>query len=80
MSSTGLASLVAHVAFWLLLVCGWLTEDLSPRAAALFVFAWLAGLFLLPYAPYGTALFSPAVAVLDIALVLTIFKGDVRLH
>jgi hypothetical protein len=30
--------------------------------------------------PYGAALFSPAVAVLDIALVLILFKGDVRLH
>jgi hypothetical protein len=80
MSSVGLASLVAHAAFWLLLFCGWLTEDLSARGIAIYAIAWLAGLFLLPYAPYGAALFSPAVAVLDIALVLTIFKGDVRLH
>jgi hypothetical protein len=80
MSSAGLASLVAHAAFWLLLCVGWLSEELSPRAAVIFAIAWLAGLFLLPYAPYGTELFAPLVAVLDIALVLTIFKGDVRLH
>jgi hypothetical protein len=80
MSSAGLASLVAHIAFWLLLFCGWLTKDVGPRGAVIYVFAWLAGLFLLPYVPYGAALFSPAVAILDIILVLTIFKGDVRLH
>lgn len=80
MSSVGLASLFAHVAFWLLLFYGWLSEDLTPRAAVILALVWLAGLLLLPYMPYGAALFSPAVAVLDIALVLTIFKGDVRLH
>jgi hypothetical protein len=80
MGSAGLASLVAHIAFWLLLLWGWLSEELSPRGAAIYALAWLAGLFLLPYVAYGAALFSPAVAVLDIALVFTIFKGDVRLH
>lgn len=80
MSSAGLASLVAHAAFWLLLIAGWLTEDLSARAAVIYAIVWLAGLFLRSYVPYGDALFSPAVAILDIALVLTIFKGDVRLH
>jgi hypothetical protein len=80
MSSAGLASLVAHLAFWLLLFCGWLTEDVGARGIVIYAIAWLAGLFLLPYVPYGDALFSPAVAILDIALVLTIFKGDVRLH
>ena len=80
MGSDGLASLFAHTAFWLLLFYGWLSEDFSPRGVITFALAWLAGLVLLPYVPYGAALFSPAVAVLDIALVLTIFKGDVRLH
>jgi hypothetical protein len=80
MGSAGLASLFAHAAFWLLLFYGWLSEDLSARGAVVFVVAWLAGLFLLPYATYGSALFAPLVALLDIALVLIIFKGDLRLH
>lgn len=81
MSSAGLASLVAHAAFWLLLVCGWLAEEITPRSAAIFICSWLAGLVLLPYvASYGDALFAPLVAILDIALVLIIFKGDIRLH
>jgi hypothetical protein len=33
----------------------------------------------LPLIPYGALLFSSWVAVLDIALVFIIFKGDVRL-
>jgi hypothetical protein len=40
---------------------------------------WLAGCFGLPYLPDGAAMFPPFVAVLDIALVFIIFKGDVRL-
>jgi hypothetical protein len=80
MGSAGLASLFAHAAFWLLLFYGWLSEDLSARGVVIFVLAWSAGLLLLPYMPYGDALFSPCVALLDIALVLTIFKGDLRLH
>ena len=80
MGSAGLASLFAHAAFWLLLFYGWLSEDLSPRATVIVALLWLAGLFLLPYAPYGTELFAPLVALLDIALVLIVFKGDVRLH
>jgi hypothetical protein len=80
MGSAGLASLFAHVAFWLLLSYGRLSETLTARGAVIFVIVWLAGFLLLPYVPYGDALFSPSVAVLDIALVLTIFKGDLRLH
>jgi hypothetical protein len=40
---------------------------------------WLAGFLGLPYFTYGATLFSPFVAVLDIALVFIIFKGDIRL-
>lgn len=31
------------------------------------------------YVPYGNLFFPPAVAVADIALVLLIFKGDLRI-
>jgi len=42
---------------------------------------WVAGAAGLPYVPYAPAraMFSSYVAVLDIALVFIIFKGDVRL-
>lgn len=44
-----------------------------------FLVLWFAGFYGLPYLPYGAAMFSSFVALLDIALVLLIFRGDVRL-
>ena len=47
---------------------------------AILLFLSFAGLFGLPHVPYGPAMFSSFVAVLDVALVFLIFKGDVRLN
>jgi hypothetical protein len=77
--SAGVAGWIAHIAFWVLLAYGWLWDELDARAVAGFLLLWLVGLFGLPYLPYGGSLFSPFVAVLDVALVFIIFKGDVRL-
>jgi hypothetical protein len=76
----GFAWWVAQGAFWILLVAGWFAEEIGPRAISVFVALWLGGLFGMPVLPYGGQLFAPYVAVLDIALVFAIFKGDVRLH
>jgi hypothetical protein len=76
--SSAAAALIAHAMFWGLLAYGWMLGELRA-AAVVFLAIWLAGLFGLPYLPYGAALFSPFVAVLDVALALIIFKGDVRL-
>jgi len=73
------AALVAHVGFWLLLAYGWFWDEIGPRGIAVFVMLWLAGMFGLRVVPYGGGLFPSFVAVLDIALVFLIFKGDVRL-
>jgi hypothetical protein len=43
------------------------------------VLLWLSGLYGLPYVLYGPSLVSSFVALLDVALVFMIFKGDVRL-
>jgi hypothetical protein len=77
--SSGIAALVAHVTFWLLLVYGWFWDEVGPRGATIFLALWLAGFFGLPFLRYGEAMFSSFVAVLDVALVFIIFKGDVRL-
>jgi hypothetical protein len=77
--SVGIAAWVAHVGFWLLLAYGWGWGELGPRGVVVFALLWLAGLFGLPFIPYGRAFFFPFVAVLDIALVFAIFKGDVPL-
>ena len=79
MSST-VAALLAHGAFWFLLVYGWFWDELCPRGIAVFLLLWLAGMFGLRSVSYGAALFPSFVAVLDIALVFAIFKGDVYLR
>ena len=77
--SAWVAAWLAHIAFWVLLVIGWVSKDLGLKGAAVFVVLWLAGLLGLSYVPYGAAVFPSVVAVLDIALVFMVFKGGVRL-
>jgi hypothetical protein len=77
--SAGVASLFAHAAFWALLACGVWLGELRLRGTVFFLILWLAGRIGLPYLANGAALFAPFVAVLDIALVLMVFKGDIRL-
>jgi hypothetical protein len=79
LGSPGAGALVAHIAFWVLLAYGWFWSEIGPRGLAIAVLLWLCGLFGLPLVPYGPAFFAPFVAVLDIALVFVIFKGDVPL-
>ena len=81
MGSATVAAWIAHLGFWTLLVYGAGVGELTPRRVAAFFLVWLAGLFGLPYVPYepAHAMFSSFVAVLDIALVFVIFKGDLRL-
>ena len=78
MGSAGLAGWIALIAFWVLVAIGW--DELGPKRAAVFVIFFFAGFLGRAYVPYGAALFSSYLAVLDIALVFVIFKGDVRLH
>ena len=81
MGSTAIAAWIAHLAFWVLVVSGLASGQLNLKRLVIFLFLWFAGLAGLPYASYEPvrAMFSPFVAILDIALVLTIFKGDVKL-
>jgi hypothetical protein len=81
MGSPGVAAWIACVAFWSRLFYGWTIAALDSKRVAGFLFLWLAGRVGLPYFPYEpvAAMFSSFVAILDVALVFTIFKGDVRL-
>ena len=77
--SIGVGYWIAHLAFWALV--GWSIADRRFRRAAVFVALWLigyAGSGWIP-GPPATMLFVSYVAILDIALVLLVFKGDVRL-
>ena len=77
--SAAIAWWIAHTTFWLLLVYGWMWDEVGPRAAAIFLFLWAGGYLGLPLVLDGAVPFSSFVAVLDIALVFLIFKGDLRL-
>jgi len=50
-----------------------------PKSLAAFVVPWRAGMFGRPHVSFGAGLSTPLIAVLDIALVCPVFKGDIRL-
>lgn len=79
MGSTAIGGWIAHAAFWALMLLGAISGELRAKPAGTFLILWLAGLAGLQYIPYGAGLFASFVAVLDVALVLIVFKGDVRL-
>lgn len=71
---------IAHIVFWAVLGLGFLTNSLSVRAASIFATLWVVGYVLLSRLGGSSGVFvAPYVAVLDVALVLAVFKGDVRL-
>ena len=69
---------VAVWGFWILLACGWVLGEIRVRGTLLFVALWLAAFWGSSFLLQGT-LVVPLIAVLDIALVFTVFKGDVKL-
>lgn len=76
----GIGAFVARGGFWLLLIYGLAWGEVSPRALGLFVGAWVACFFAQSFLPTnGDLLFTALVALLDVALVFVVFKGDVRL-
>jgi hypothetical protein len=80
MGSAGIASVLAQLAFWILLLFGILGGQLSRTKAVLFVVLWLIGSVGVPrLAWWASSLVISWIAVLDIALVFILFKGDVRL-
>jgi hypothetical protein len=81
MGSAVIAAWVAHAAFWILILHGYLIGELTAGRVALFLLLWTGGLLGLPHAPYAPAraMFPSFVAILDIALVFLVFKGDVRI-
>jgi hypothetical protein len=70
---------VALWGFWILLIAGVLLSELRWRGVTVFLILWGLGAavsrFVFPALP-----FVSLVAVLDIALVLIVFKGDIKLH
>lgn len=79
MGSPAVAAWIAHLAFWVLIAVGRMSDDLSIRGTIIALALWLIAYVCLPLFPYGAALFPSFVAVVDIGLVFTIFKGDVHI-
>ena len=82
MGSPAVASLIAHAAFWGLLVYGPVVRVLSPAQMMGMLALWIAGFVGVPWIKYlpARAMFPSYVAVLDIILVLLIVGGDVRIR
>jgi len=76
--SIAIAGWIALIGFWVLLPYGWAFDELHTPGVTIFIVLWCLARFGLPY--FGAeGFFITAVALLDIALVFIIFKGDVPL-
>jgi hypothetical protein len=78
MLTSATAAWVAHAAFWALLIGGFALGELGWKPAGAILALWCAGLWGSALVPYGPALFPSFVAVVDVALVFLVFKGDLR--
>ncbi|HEY1308160.1 MAG TPA: hypothetical protein VGF24_31620 [Vicinamibacterales bacterium] len=78
MGSAAIGAWVVYLAFCILLVRGYVGGELGRRGCAIALVLWIAGYGVFRQLPFY-APFASYVAVLDIALVFVIFKGDVRL-
>jgi hypothetical protein len=75
--AAGIGYWVAHAAFWILVA--WALVELGVRRAGVFVGLWLIGYAGTAWMPPAAPFFMSYVALLDVALVLMLFRGDVRL-
>jgi hypothetical protein len=76
--SVAVGAWIAYIALVVLLVWGVRSGDLGRRGAGAAVAACIAAYVGVSYIPHGQTVFVSAVAVIDIVLVLVIFKRDVR--
>ena len=78
MGSAGVAAWIAYVAFLVLVVYGLISGELGWRGLVGALLACVLARAALSYVPNGDGMFVSAVAVVDVALVLVILKGDLR--
>jgi hypothetical protein len=78
--SPAVAAAAAQFGFWVLLALGAYYGELNRKWVAAFVALWAIGNFGLPrLTPFGGPYVTLWVAVLDIALVLLVFRKDIKL-
>ncbi|HLG58119.1 MAG TPA: hypothetical protein VI485_22420 [Vicinamibacterales bacterium] len=79
MGAIGLAGLIAKLALPALLVWGWLSGELGPRALTVFALLGFVVWFGLPRVSGGESFVTSALALIDVALVLAVFKREIRI-
>ena len=79
MSRLSLLGILAAGLFWVLLAYGWWQAELTKRTIAVFVVLWAAGMAGFPYLPIGRGAFVGFVALMDVVLILMVFKKDIRI-
>jgi hypothetical protein len=80
MSQTA-AAWIAEATFFVLLAFGIVSRELSRAGLLGFIVLWLVGYFGLPaLSSLGGSFVTSYVAILDIALVFIILKGDLRIN
>jgi hypothetical protein len=67
---------IAHILFWAFLLIG--ASDMDRSSVAIYVGLWLAGYVATHWMSSGGLVFVSYVALLDVALVFHVFKGDIR--
>jgi hypothetical protein len=71
-------TIVAHVSFWVLLAFA--SREISRAAVLVFVLLWLLVFVGTRFYVGGAYLCLALVAILDIGLILAIFKGDIAIR
>ena len=80
MGSVSTAAWIAKAVFVGLVAWGFMYGGTGRRTLAVFIVLGLSAWFGLPLLSRGAGAFvTPALALIDIALVLAVFKGDVRI-
>jgi len=76
--SAAVAAWIAYAAFVVLVVSGLASGELGIRGLLVALLACVLARVALAYVPNGPSMFFSAVALVDVALVLVVFKGDVK--
>jgi len=79
MGAMGIGAWIAKLAFVGLLIAGTASGELRPKGIALFLALGVLVWFGLPYVPRGTNFVTPALALIDVALLLAVYKSDIRI-
>lgn len=79
MGSVGIAAWIAKIAFLALLIWGATSGELRSTGIAVFLVLGIGAWIGLPYVARGGDFVTPALALIDVALVFVVLKRDIRL-